>query len=145
MTQRNIQGQATPGGGEKRWEVLRSGLNDTAKRSPPARPPPSFIARRSLQWAPAFRSLPPSCRRKVRKRFSKPHLRQAQLKEPRKAWPMTRIGPNHLLPFSSRSLISASLLSSSSSLPLECGSHWDSGVTLRLAPAAQTPGWAEMF
>lgn len=60
MTQRNIQGQATPGGGEKRWEVLRSGLNDTAKRSPPApaRPPPSFISRRSLQWAPASRSLP---------------------------------------------------------------------------------------
>ena len=58
MTQRNIQGQATPGGGEKRWEVPRSGLNDTAKRSPPARPPPSFISRRSLQWAPASGSLP---------------------------------------------------------------------------------------
>lgn len=95
-------------------------------------------------WKPA-----PSCRRKVRKRISKPHLKQAQLKEPRKAWPMTRVRPNHLLPFSSRSLISASLLSSSSSLSLECRSRWDSGVShlrdVRLAPAAQTLGWVEMF
>ena len=74
-------------------------------------------------WKPA-----PPCRRKVRKRISKPHLKQAQLKEPRKAWPMTRVGPNHLLPFSSQSLLSASFLSFPSSLPLECRSRWDAGV-----------------